>query len=124
METERSMAVPGGGPTSRVRVTPYDWTYFDRGLETGQSLYQKYRWLPDQTIPLAGAIIDMLPIRPSDRVCDFGCAMGFLVKALRLLHRDAWGVDLSGYAISEAESDTWPFLLIGDEPMAPRGGGR
>jgi SAM-dependent methyltransferase len=83
----------------------YDQDYYERGLETGKSAYQNYRWIPELTIPLAMTIVDYLGINRGDSVLDFGCGKGYLVKALRLLYRDAWGVDCSSYALSTADAN-------------------
>lgn len=83
--------------------TIYDEDYYERGIESGKSCYQNYRWMPELTIPMAMTIIDLLKIKPHETILDFGCAKGFLVKAFRLLHRDAFGVDISKYAISNAD---------------------
>ena len=82
----------------------YDKDYFERGIETGKSCYQNYRWMPEATMAMAMTLIDLLDIRRGDTVLDYGCAKGFLVKALRLLGRDAWGVDISKYAIENVDS--------------------
>ncbi|KKM61779.1 hypothetical protein LCGC14_1528260, partial [marine sediment metagenome] len=81
----------------------YDETYFERGLESGISCYQNYRWIPELTIPLAMTLIDYLGIVRGEKILDYGCAKGYLVKALRLLYRDAWGLDISQYAIDHSE---------------------
>ncbi len=81
----------------------YDEDYYKRGLETGKSCYQNYRWMPELTIPMAMVMIDLLGIKRGQVVLDYGCALGFLVKSLRLLGRDAWGVDISPYAIANAD---------------------
>jgi cyclopropane fatty-acyl-phospholipid synthase-like methyltransferase len=83
----------------------YDEAYYERGVETGKSCYSQYRWLPELTIPMAMIIIDTLGIRPRQSVLDFGCAKGFVVKALRMLRRDAEGIDVSAYAIEQADKD-------------------
>ena len=88
----------------------YDYDYFERGIETGKSNYQNYRWIPELTIPMAMTIIDLLGIKPGDLILDYGCAKGYLVKALRMLNREAWGCDISGYALMEADADVQPFL--------------
>lgn len=97
-----------------VRVAPaiegvdpalYDEDYYERGVERGISGYSNYRWIPELTIPMAMTIIDTLGIKPHARVLDFGCAKGFTVKALRMLRRDAKGVDISPYAISQTPHD-------------------
>jgi cyclopropane fatty-acyl-phospholipid synthase-like methyltransferase len=53
-----------------------------------------------------------------DSVLDFGCAKGYMVKAFRLLHREAWGVEVSKYALDNAPEDTKPFLSL-IKPYAP-----
>ena len=83
----------------------YDEDYYERGVETGKSLYSNFRWMPELTIPLAYEIIKALGLKEGDSVLDFGCAKGYLVKALRLLKIDASGFDISEYAISQADSD-------------------
>lgn len=84
----------------------YDEDYYERGLETGKSSYQNYRWIPESTIPLAMTIVDFLNIKRGESILDFGCAKGFLVKAFRLLYREAWGVDISPYAIRHVDTET------------------
>jgi 2-polyprenyl-3-methyl-5-hydroxy-6-metoxy-1,4-benzoquinol methylase len=43
-------------------------------------------------------------------VLDAGCAMGFLVEALRDRGVEAEGIDISEYALSQARDDVKPFL--------------
>ncbi len=88
----------------------YDQEYFERGAESGKSLYSNYRWIPELTIPLAHEIVKICEIKEDDLVLDYGCAKGFLVKALRLLHIKALGVDISDYALSQAPSDVKEHL--------------
>ena len=93
----------------------YDADYFERGIETGKSRYQSYRWMPEATTAMAMAIIDELGIKPFDRVLDFGCAKGYLVRALRILHRQAWGVDISEYAISKVDKEVNGYCATMDK---------
>lgn len=51
-------------------------------------------------------------IEPST-VLDAGCAMGFLVEKLRELGVEAWGVDISEYAIGEADSSIRDYCWVG-----------
>lgn len=51
-------------------------------------------------------------IRPSS-VLDAGCAMGFLVEALRDRGVEAWGVDISKYAISKVRPDIREYCRVG-----------
>lgn len=90
----------------------FDEDYFENGIVTGLSLYESYRWLPEMTIPLAAELVNMLDIRRGDRILDFGCAKGFLVKAFRLLHYEAWGEDVSAYAINSAPADVKEYLTL------------
>ncbi len=48
---------------------------------------------------------DLAPVS----VLDAGCAMGLLVEALRARGVQAWGVDVSGYALSKVEPNIQPF---------------
>jgi hypothetical protein len=61
-----------------------------------------------------GAIADSIvqEIQP-DSVLDAGCAMGFLVEALRQRDVEAFGVDISEYAIEKIHPDIQPFCWVG-----------
>lgn len=52
-------------------------------------------------------------------VLDAGCAMGHLVAALRDLGVEAYGIDISEYAISMVREDIRPFCYVGSltEPL-------
>jgi len=80
----------------------FDYNYYERGISSGKSLYENYRWIPELTIPLAHHFIQIMNIKNSDTVLDFGCAKGYLVKAMCLLDVNAYGYDVSEYAISKA----------------------
>jgi SAM-dependent methyltransferase len=60
-------------------------------------------------------------LRPTT-VLDAGCAMGFLVEALRERGVEAWGVDISEYAISEVADPVKEFCHVGSltEPLPRR----
>lgn len=90
----------------------YDADYFERGEELGKSLYTNYQWLPEVTIPFCAKIIEFLGIRENETILDLGCAKGFLVKGFRLLHRQAWGIDISEYAISCTPKDIKPYVNL------------
>lgn len=45
---------------------------------------------------------------------DVGCAYGFLVRHLRRRGFDSWGCDVSAHAISNAPSDTRPYVFVRD----------
>lgn len=88
----------------------YDEDYFLRGKETGKSLYENYRYLPELSVPMCHAISDHLGLLETDVVLDYGCARGYVVKAFReALHIEAYGVDISQWAIDNCDDavDGW-----------------
>lgn len=93
----------------------FDSDYFQNGIKTGVSLYDRYHWLPELTMSMGMAMIDYLDIRREHRVLDYGCSRGYLVKALTLLHRVAYGTDISEYAISHCDYEVEGLLRILNE---------
>jgi Methyltransferase domain len=91
-------------------VEQYDADYYLRGKETGKSLYENYRWMPELTIPMAKAIVDHCKITMGGIVFDFGCARGYLVKALRRLGYCAYGYDTSEWATDNADPAIYHHL--------------
>ena len=98
-------------------MTFFDREYFEVGPMTGKSLYTNYRWLPELTIPLCHHLVQECPIGIDDTVLDFGCAKGYTVHALRLLGYEAYGVDISEYAISQAPKEVNGYVQL-IEPYA------
>lgn len=88
----------------------YDADYYERGPITGKSLYENYRWIPELTIPMVMTMIDLLGIKHGDSVLDIGCAKGYAVKAFRWLYRNAYGFDISKYAIRNADLQVKRYL--------------
>lgn len=88
----------------------FDEDYFLRGKETGKSLYENYHWMPELTIPMVQAIIDHCGIEVDQLVLDFGCARGYTVRAMRHLHRCAFGIDCSEWAITNCDQSVKDFL--------------
>ena len=82
----------------------YDENYFERGLQLGISGYTSYSWMPDLTLKMAKFLIEDLKLS-NQIVLDFGCAKGYLVKALRMHGINAYGYDASEYATSEAPEE-------------------
>jgi SAM-dependent methyltransferase len=99
--------------------TSFDRQYFEDGIKTGRSLYENYRWLPELTIPMAHFLIDHLRLRPGDKVLDYGCAKGYTVKALRLLGIDAYGCDISPYAIENADPEIYSNCRLMENECIP-----
>ena len=90
---------------TNVLCEPFDEDYYLRGEQTGKSLYTNYRWLPSLSLPFASALCDQLDISVGNRVLDYGCARGYLVKALRILNREAYGIDASTWAVENCDAD-------------------
>lgn len=88
---------------STVTEQTYNEDYYERGLVNGISGYLNYSWMPELTIRMAHFIINELNLDTTTSVLDFGCAKGYLVKALRLLNIPALGVDVSNYAINNVD---------------------
>lgn len=89
---------------------PFDADYFLRGPQTGKSNYVDYRFLPDKTIPAVLRLIERLGIAKSDTVLDFGCARGYMVKAFRFMGFEAYGYDISTWAIENCHPDVRDFV--------------
>jgi SAM-dependent methyltransferase len=82
---------------------PYDAYYFAHCC--GRPYKRDDEWLHFFGI-IAQRMIDYL--HPG-RVLDAGCAMGFLVEAFRDRGIDAYGIDISEYAIKNVREDMKPF---------------
>ncbi len=75
--------------------------YFDGAREHGYGGYHyDGRWTP-----VVWDIIDHFRLDWGDRVLDVGCAKGFLVHDLHRHHLNAYGIDISDYAIKNCHPD-------------------
>ncbi|MBS0169384.1 MAG: methyltransferase domain-containing protein [Nitrospira sp.] len=97
---------------------PYNQAYYESCL--GPIPYNRYegKWLQFFGL-VADHIIKQIGPR---KVLDAGCAKGFLVEALRDRGVEAYGIDLSEYAISEVRRDIRPYCRVASltEPIAER----
>ena len=87
----------------------YDASYFETGTKDKKSCYENYRWMPELTIPMAESIARYLKLTKDQKILDYGCAKGYLVKALRFLKYEAFGVDISDYALKKIDDDIKEF---------------
>ncbi len=90
----------------------YDKNYFENGIPTGKSGYVNYRWVPELTIPLVYRIIQIAGMKEFERILDFGSAKGYLVYAFRLLDFEAYGCDISEYAISKSHEEIKEYNVL------------
>lgn len=58
----------------------------------------------------AAHFLRFMHMEAGDSCLDWGCAMGNYVRALRMLGIEAYGVDVSEYAVTNAEPEVRPFL--------------
>lgn len=84
--------------------------YYMRGPQTGLSNYENYSWLPAETLALADKLRWLLHLKDDDRVLDVGCARGYVVKALRMRGVDAWGQDISEWAVASCDPAVKNFV--------------
>lgn len=85
----------------------FDFDYYELGIQKRKSGYENYRWMPEMTMRMVHHMITDLPIKKNEKVLDFGCAKGFSVKSFRMFGIDAYGVDISSYAIQNVIPDQW-----------------
>jgi len=80
----------------KMEDNEYNEDYFEHGEEKGISGYTNYSYMPTRSYEEAS----MLKERWKEgRILDYGCAKGYLVHALNQLGFEAYGYDLSTYAI-------------------------
>ena len=83
----------------------YNKDYYENGVAKGISGYENYRWIPELTYPMAYSICKSLKIKTNNKVLEYGCAHGFLVKALNDFKIDTYGIDVSSYALSKVDPE-------------------
>ncbi|MCL2721583.1 MAG: radical SAM protein [Treponema sp.] len=86
-------------------VNIYNECYYIEGKINGISNYNNYSWIPEKTIPEISELIKILKITNEHVIVDYGCAFGYYVKALRDMKYEAYGIDISEYAIKRAKED-------------------
>lgn len=93
--------------------SPYTEDYYLRGPEKGLSNYVDYRWQEEPTMALARRIAEVLGIEPGESVLDHGCARGYLVKAFRKIGVNAYGFDISEWAIENCDPEVKNLVTTG-----------
>jgi SAM-dependent methyltransferase len=89
----------------KIKKIRYDKDYYENGVAKGLSCYENYRWIPELTYPMAYSICNSLKLTKKHKILEFGCAHGFLVKALNDFGINTYGVDISKYALSKVDPE-------------------
>ncbi|MBA2686667.1 MAG: methyltransferase domain-containing protein [Gemmatimonadaceae bacterium] len=91
--------------------------YFDGPRDYG---YGGYRY-DGRWIPVARDIVRHFDLKAGERILDVGCAKGFLVKDLMTVcpGLEAFGLDISEYALKSCEADVVGRLHLGNAVKLP-----
>jgi len=102
-----------------LQSSEYDISYFDRVKARNQSLpehpagYSRYENIYPWYEHLYTPLMDRL--KPNQYVgkktLEIACAKGYIVEEWRKLGIDAWGIDISQYAIDEASEEVKPAFI-------------
>ncbi|MCC6471356.1 MAG: class I SAM-dependent methyltransferase [Alphaproteobacteria bacterium] len=101
-----------------IRISrQYGFEYFDGPREYG---YGGFRY-DGRWVPIAEDIIAHFALKPGMRVLDVGCAKGFLVKDFMKAcpGLDAFGLDISEYAMMKCEPEVVGRLHLGNAKKLP-----
>ena len=116
-KTKRNIEKRAGAKDPEVlRIAKeYGEMFFDGPRDYG---YGGYRY-DGRWIPVASDIIKHFGLKPGARVLDIGCAKGFLVKDLCSQDMDAYGLDISEYALIHCEPEVVGRLHLGTGSRLP-----
>lgn len=88
------------------QASPFDEYYYQHGC--GEPYVRNDTWLN-----MFGGIARRIKTEINPRsVLDAGCAMGFLVECLRNEGVEAFGIDISNYAIEHAHESIQPYVRV------------
>ena len=86
--------------------------YYEDGIRKHISGYENYKWMPTRSIPEA---LDIQEYFDFNTCVDYGCAKGFLVHALRIIGCDAYGEDISDYAVNNCHPEVEEYISLPNE---------
>ena len=87
----------------------FGWEFFDKKGYCYNGYFYDGRW-----IPIAKRFIEYYNLKPGAKILDIGCAKGYFVYDLRNLGMDAYGLDVSEYAIRCCPPEIMPYVLQRD----------
>jgi len=94
--------------TGPVPADYYDHRYFETGERSNWK--DGYSWQQMGGVFQGLAALLRHTFRDAKTFLDVGCAKGFLVRTLRALGREAWGFDVSPWAIGHADPAARPYV--------------
>jgi 2-polyprenyl-3-methyl-5-hydroxy-6-metoxy-1,4-benzoquinol methylase len=97
-------------PSAPIPGVWYDADYFESGMKSNWT--DGYRWNSFAGLfrDMASYVTGIFPC--SESFLDAGCAKGFLVKSLRAAGKQAWGFDVSPWALANSEAEVRPYLRL------------
>lgn len=107
----------GNKEENRAIAMKFGKEYFDGTREQG---YGGYRY-DGRWVPVAEDIVRHFGLKSGDRVLDVGCGKGFLVKDLMTCcpGLEAFGIDVSEYAVMHCEPEVVGRVHLGDAMRLP-----
>jgi SAM-dependent methyltransferase len=119
-QSKRSTAGRGPEITEEVREVSrrYGRDYFDGDRRYGYGGYSYHPRFWQETVRL---LHDHYRLADDASVLDVGCAKGFMLHDFKLLYpqTSVAGIDISEYAIENAQETMKPFLQVGDAKALP-----
>lgn len=107
-----------------LQPNEYDASYFDghsQRVRHNAGYYRYKRWARNAGENSTGEFYKDIAQRLDNKynlsgkkILEIGCAKGFIVEDLREFGADAYGLDISSYAIGEASPLVQPYLTVGD----------
>jgi len=98
---------------------PFGENYYMNGIESGVSNYVDYKWMPELTLAMAKSFMGIFWVEKGATVLDWGSARGYFVKALREHGVNAFGFDISKWAIENCHEDVVQFVSNKLEDLQP-----
>lgn len=97
----------------------YDKDYFEGNPAQHKSNYTVYggytaTQMGRNYTSLAERVVRPFRTPPGSTVLEVGCAYGYLVQMLRRMGYDAYGMDISEFALSQADPEVRPYLIRAD----------
>ena len=113
-----------------LQPSEYDVNYFDGYLNptnahsAGYNKYDEWKRVCSDIVPIANCTgefftdlmqyYNILGFLNNKKVLEIGCAKAYGIAWLRDNGIQAWGLDCSAYAISQARADIQQYLTVGD----------